>query len=673
MSNRTVTIWRHLARFVFAALATFLLLSNRWPVFSSNTAYRLSTESITFFSSATLETPKTVFTPGEKVWALSSLSPLSYGAGSTQRRIQWVAPDGSIKQQRDITTNSPSDSYQIPASASVGTWLVKIVDVSNVGLAAAKFIVRDPANRAADLAVTISAAPQFAAGDKVTYLLTVTNNGPDDAEDVELVDATSKGATFLSLNNPPEWNCSASADKATCNGSRLASGASALVTVVYQTNDSAPANTKITNTAIVSSRTAELHQPDNRSSLASTTLASACVLGCPEDVTRSFEAGKNGAMIDYADPATPQTCNGVTCNPPSGSFFSAGVTTVTCSSENGEACSFKVTITGTVAINVIGANPLLMECHTEFRDAEVTAQNSAGDSIPVASSGNVDTTTPGIYTITYTAEEGANTATATRTIEVVDTTPPTISGPTEVIALADANCKAVVPNFIGQNLAGKIKAFDACTPVDALLITQTPAAGTLVGIGVTTVTISAKDAAKNVSDITTTFLVNPVSFGSATVLIGTKNSDDAGIKFDLLAEVLINGKLVASDQINEVTGGGREFNNAIARTFNLNSAAPAFFCSGDTLGIRLSVRVSASSVRRNATARLWLSETAAGNNLVTTIGGVTTGYSFQNEFTLSAPTKVTNDKLLQAPIDLFFDRATSGNAFKPFGTWSKTF
>ncbi|MGH9802175.1 MAG: HYR domain-containing protein, partial [Blastocatellia bacterium] len=365
-------------------------------------------------------------------------------------------------------------------------------------------------------------------------------------------------------------------------------------------------------------------------------MATTCSLGCPEDVTRSFDAGMNGATVSYSDPESPQACGNVICNPPSGSFFPAGITTVTCSSGNGGHCSFKITVTGTVSISVIGANPLLVECHTEFRDAEVTAQNGSGDSVAVTSSGNVDTNTPGIYTITYTATDGSSTATATRTIEVVDTTPPTINCPAEAVASADANCKAVVPDFIG-----KVKAFDACTSADALIITQTPAAGTLVGIGATTITIAAKDAANNVSTCSTTFSVNTMTLGSTTVWVGTKSGDDAGVRFDLLAEVLKNGKLIGSGQVNDVSGGSNSSNNFAAQTINLTSSAPAFFCSGDTLSIRLSFRIAAGSNRRRATARLWLNEAAAGSNFAATIGGVTNSYFFLNGFALGASPGVT--------------------------------
>src|SRR5262249_18966135 len=51
----------------------------------------------------------------------------------------------------------------------------------------------------ADLAVTIAAAPgAVAAGQEVTYTITVTNNGPDPATGVTLTDTLEAVATFIS-------------------------------------------------------------------------------------------------------------------------------------------------------------------------------------------------------------------------------------------------------------------------------------------------------------------------------------------------------------------------------------------------------------------------------------------------------------------------------------------
>ncbi len=82
-------------------------------------------------------------------------------------------------------------------------------------------------------------------------------------------------------------------------------------------------------------------------------------------------------------------------------------------------------------ITISGDNPATVECHTSYTDAGATANDSCAGPVAVTPSGSVNVNTPGSYSITYTANDGnGNTQTATRTVNVVDTTKPviTISG-----------------------------------------------------------------------------------------------------------------------------------------------------------------------------------------------------------------------------------------------------
>ena len=415
--------------FTLIALAAGLFLSNFLAprVFSYSGAMMISTESVSLFSSADLTTPKTVFNLGEKAWALDRGTQLPV-AGIRQRRFQWVAPDGTVKQQNDITIDGQSDSYQISATAQVGTWLVKSVDNSNIGYAVASFVVRDPGNASADLSVQVFGQTQAAAGKNLTYTLTVTNNGPDDAQNVQLTDVASGGVNFQSLTEPPDWSCTGSS-AINCSVASLARGATASFTIEYQVDADAPGDATISNTAEISSRTNEPHTPDNTSTSTATVITSTCGFACPENITQAHDAGLNGATVNYETPSISSGCDPVICTPPSGSFFPAGVTTVVCSSLTGGSCSFTVTVTGTLSITLDGPDPLVVECHTEFREPGATVKNDTGNTFPVTSSAQttLDMNTPGNYTITYTATDGVSTVTATRAVEVVDTTPPVIT------------------------------------------------------------------------------------------------------------------------------------------------------------------------------------------------------------------------------------------------------
>jgi uncharacterized repeat protein (TIGR01451 family) len=409
------------------ALAAGLLFSTSWSgwAFSPEATWE---ERLSLFSSPSLTTPRTSFNLGETVWAVESGARL--GSGYRQRRFQWVAPDGTVARQSEIQTRGQLDSYAIPATgrlAQVGTWLVKSVDPSNNGVAVAQFVVHHPdsAKQFADLAVNVFGAVQAEAGKELTYRVTVTNHGPDAAQNVQLKVAVLAGASFQSLNELPDWSC-AGGETLTCSTASLARGANAIFTLVYQVEAQATANQRITNTAEVSSATGELHSPNDTATATTTVTKPACTIGCPANLAQAHDAGLNGATVNYADPPLSAGCQPVVCNPPSGAFFLAGVTTVVCSSQNGESCSFTVTITGTVAITLNEPETLVVECHSEFKDPGATGHSASGSAVQLSAAGQVDTAIPGTYTITYTANEGGATATATRTVQVIDTTPPVL-------------------------------------------------------------------------------------------------------------------------------------------------------------------------------------------------------------------------------------------------------
>ena len=78
-------------------------------------------------------------------------------------------------------------------------------------------------------------------------------------------------------------------------------------------------------------------------------------------------------------------------------------------------------------ITVLGANPVTVEVGSTFSDPGVTVYDQDGSST-YTTTGTVDTNVLGAYTLTYTAvDNSGNQATATRTVNVVDTTAPVIT------------------------------------------------------------------------------------------------------------------------------------------------------------------------------------------------------------------------------------------------------
>ena len=79
-------------------------------------------------------------------------------------------------------------------------------------------------------------------------------------------------------------------------------------------------------------------------------------------------------------------------------------------------------------ITINDDNPLSVSYASNFIDPGATAQDDTDGSVVVVASGTVDTFVLGSYSITYSATDTAgNSATATRTVNVIDDKPPSIT------------------------------------------------------------------------------------------------------------------------------------------------------------------------------------------------------------------------------------------------------
>ena len=170
------------------------------------------------------------------------------------------------------------------------------------------------------------------------------------------------------------------------------------------------------------------------------------------------------------------------------------------------------------------------------------------------------------------------------------------------------------------------------------------------------------------SDFSITGLSGPVT---GKIWLGLKNSDDVGTNFDVLAEVLRNGSVFGTGEIDNVPGGSSGFNNAVLRAIDIALANEVPIVSGDSLAVRISIRIGATG-HRSGTARLWYNDTQANSRLEFTLYGTPTTLYLRDGFTLqstAAPVTSTSKKT----IDVTADRAVGGNPWKVVGTWSKTY
>jgi hypothetical protein len=146
-------------------------------------------------------------------------------------------------------------------------------------------------------------------------------------------------------------------------------------------------------------------------------------------------------------------------------------------------------------VTLIGANPLTIEARNiGYRDAGATATDAEdGALIPVNPFDAVDLSKPGTYTVTWTVKDsGGLSGSATRTVNIVDTTPPQIFVPKDIVVEA----LSLNPQMV------QFKSATAADVAGVTSLTSTHYNGMEFPIGTTTVTVTAKDAAGNISTAT---------------------------------------------------------------------------------------------------------------------------------------------------------------------------
>ncbi|MFL6277377.1 MAG: HYR domain-containing protein, partial [Blastocatellia bacterium] len=221
---------------------------------------------------------------------------------------------------------------------------------------------------------------------------------------------------------------------------------------------------------------------------------------CPANISVVSSGGCEN--VTYTSPTATDNCGSATvvCSPASGFCFPAGTTTVTCTASDSSpdspdsSCSFTVTVvpcTISCPGNIsVGTNPS-QQCGTTVSFSPTTSAGcgtvacspSSGSFFPVG-------TTP----VTCSTQAGPS---CSFSVTVFDNTPPSLTCAPDQTALAGTGCQAQVPNFV-------VSAGDNCGGVT---VTQTPAAGTVVGPGVYPVHVSVTDSSGNTTTCDKTFTV----------------------------------------------------------------------------------------------------------------------------------------------------------------------
>jgi uncharacterized repeat protein (TIGR01451 family) len=117
--------------------------------------------------------------------------------------------------------------------------------------------------RQANLSITKTDAPDpVTPGGTLTYTITVTNNGPDTAQNITVTDSLPSGLTFASCTATGGL-CNNTGNNVTATYGSLANGASATITLSATVSNSASDGSTISNTATISSDTFDPNTGNN--------------------------------------------------------------------------------------------------------------------------------------------------------------------------------------------------------------------------------------------------------------------------------------------------------------------------------------------------------------------------------------------------------------------------
>ena len=346
-----------------------------------------------------------------------------------------------------------------------------------------------------DLAASQSLAPgSLLSGQNLVYTLAVTNLGPQAAANVMLTDTVPANATFVSAS--PGYNYLAS--QVVWPVGMLPVGAVTNFTLTLS-----PAGGNIfTNVVSVGTVTPEITTANNTVTLVSTQAVSMPAGISAGPASQTIQCGGNATFSVTATGTPPVSIQWSLDNLPVAGATNTSFTLTNLHLPNhivavtvtnlfgGATSNAVVTVIDTLppVITLNGGNPIFVELGGTFTDPGATANDICAGVVPVVVSGTVNVGVVGTNTLIYTATDGnGNTNSATRTVIVRDTTPPTILWSfTNLVLAANSNCSAAMPNVTGTNF---ILATDLSEP---LTISQTPTNNSILPLGTNAVVIAGR-------------------------------------------------------------------------------------------------------------------------------------------------------------------------------------
>lgn len=299
-------------------------------------------------------------------------------------------------------------------------------------------------------------------------------------------------------------------------------------------------------------------------------LAQSITITPPADITTTTDPGLCTAVVPYTFDVTggtpPLT---ITSDPPSGSAFPTGNTTVTITAA--DAVGDSATASFTVTVNDTEHPAITAPADMTF----FTGPGSTTPSVMVSDLGSAsatdncpDVTTQGpalpasfplgTTIVTYTATDTSdNTSSANQAVTVVDNTPPVITVPgTITVHAPDASGIAVTFAATATDNSGI-----AVSSVDCA-----PASGSLFPAGSTLVTCTAADAFGNTASASfTVVVINDAAVGAINALSAqvTALNLHAGTSSSLLSKLDATLAAISASDLNGACGSLGAFINAV--------------------------------------------------------------------------------------------------------------
>ena len=315
----------------------------------------------------------------------------------------------------------------------------------------------------ADLSITKAGPATITAGTNATYTITVTNNGPSDAQSVSISDALPPGTTFVSesqISGSDNFACTGTAT-ITCTLANFPGGNTDTFAIVFKVSPTVTGGTTLTNTATVSSSTPDPDMANNSFSAASTVGAASADLAITKSGPAAVAAGLNVTYTITVTNNGPSDAPSVMVTDPT----PAGTTFVS----NSGAC--------------VTAFPCSLGTLTSGQSVIIRATYTVNAN---AASGSTITNTSTVSSAVNDPNAGNNSSTSSATVSVSADLSITKTGSTTVTNGTNATYQIAVSDLGPANSSG-VTVTDAI-PSNTSFVSATPSQGSCSGT--TTVTCS---------------------------------------------------------------------------------------------------------------------------------------------------------------------------------------